>query len=648
MTAERRGRKAPKGLIFLVLAVLCAVAAPDRVKTVVDKASLKASPEISAKSLLKLPLGSVLEVKDKQGEWYKVEFEKDGQKISGFIHEMLVEEAPTEPAVESSAGAGPGAARDPASEIESGIDGARERIRQDKDLAQAQDSLDGLLAKVFTVNDPHKQKTLAVEIYLWLGIGRVSQGQDAAALREFKKMFDVDAAAAREAIRNIATPRVDALLKLAEQQSQGLISDFGLEVESEPPGAGVIIDGREMGSTPGTFRWPSPKFILEVRKTGFVPVHEDVLLTSASEKRTYRLDLLKRDLRLSSFPPGAAVFLDGQDMGLVTDCKLTGLTFGRHDIRLTKSSYLDWSGFVEIGETQDAALQAGLVGTSYLSAGSWGGRGSGVFEGPAVLAGDAEGFLYVLDESSNRIRKLTAEGKPVTGWTVSAPELRDLKSPTAAAVDSQGTLYIADGKRGLFLKIGPDGRTASVWNGEGGGTSGFRGPSGIAFDSAGNIYVAEAGNDRVKKYSGRGQYLKAWGSQGTKDGQFMAPRGIALNGRDEVFILDKTRVQKFSADGVFLVSFGGAGKAEGQFSNPQGLALDAAGCVYVADTDDHRIEKFAADGKLIAVWGSRGREDGRLGAPIAVRVDGQGRVFVLEKENERLQVFVVGGQGSAR
>lgn len=121
-----------------------------------------------------------------------------------------------------------------------------------------------------------------------------------------------------------------------------------------------------------------------------------------------------------------------------------------------------------------------------------------------------------------------------------------------------------------------------------------------------------------------------------------------MNGRDEVFVLDKTRVQKFSADGSFLTSFGAAGKADGQFLNPQGLGLDMAGCVYVADTDNHRLEKFGADGKLIAVWGGRGREDGRLGAPVSVRVDGQGRVYVLEKENERLQVFAVGAQGSVR
>lgn len=648
MKVLRRARYAAASFVILFLAALWAAAAPVRVKTVVDKASLKASPEIGAKSLFKLPLGSILDVLDKQGEWYKVELDKDGQKVSGFIHEMLVEETPAGSGVEPSPGLGPEAGRDAAAEIESGIDGARELIRQEKDLAQAQERLDDLLAKVFGLGDPKKQKALAVEIYLWLGIGRVSQGQDAAALKEFKKMFDVDPAAARDAIRNVATPRVDALLKLAEQQSQGLISDFGLEVESDPPGAAVIIDGRDVGSTPGMFRWPSPKFVLEVRKAGFVPVHEDVFLTAASDKRSYQLELLKRDLRLSSVPPGAAVFLDGRDTGLVTDCRLIGLTFGRHDLRLSRDSYLDWSDGIDIGEAAEPALQASLVGKSYVSAGSWGGGSSGLFEGPAVVTGDAQGFLYVLDESSSRIKKFGSEGKPVSGWSASAPELRDLRSPAAAAVDGQGTLFVADGKRGLILKIGADGRTASAWTGEGGGTSGFRGPSGIAFDSVGNIYVAETGNNRVKKYTARGDFLKTWGSQGVQDGQFVSPRGIAVNGRDEVFVLDKTRVQKFSADGSFLTSFGAAGKADGQFLNPQGLGLDMAGCVYVADTDNHRLEKFGADGKLIAVWGGRGREDGRLGAPVSVRVDGQGRVYVLEKENERLQVFAVGAQGSVR
>jgi DNA-binding beta-propeller fold protein YncE len=649
MIEPRSYRLAFLGVALLVGLCLAASAAPVKVRTVVDNASVKASPEIGAKSLVKLPLNSTLEVKDKQGEWYKVSFEKDGATIEGYIHEMLVEDAPgetavQEPAVKSAEEAKP----DLSAEIESAVDSAKESIRQEKGLAGAQESLDGLLAKVFNISDQKRQRSLAVEIYLWLGIARLAGGDSAAGLREFKKMFDVDPVVAKEATRNIATPKVDALLKLAEQESLGLISDFNLEVSSDPAPAEVYVDGRDLGSTPGTFRLTSPKFVLEVKKTGFVPVREDVFLTAASAKKEYKLELMKRELALTSEPTGAAVFLDGKDAGKVTDCRLEGLAFGPHELRLTKSHYLDWSGSVNVTEDPMAAVHVNLIGRSYVSLAKWGERGSGLVQSPAALAKDRDGSLYVFDESESRVKKFTADGQSVPDWKIQAPELRDMKNPAAMAIDGQGTMYLVDARRGLILKVGQDGRSASRWNGSGGGTSEFRLPAGIAFDSADRIYVVEAGNNRVKKYSGRGEFVKTWGAEGTGNGQFVTPRAVAVSPKDEVYVLDKTRVQKFSGEGEFLLSWGKSGSGDGQFQNPLGLAVDAAGCVYVADTDNHRVQKFDGNGRFITRWGSKGKENGQLLEPVAVLADSRGYVYVLEKGNERVQVFGVGVPGSQR
>lgn len=646
MTVSRFGLKAAIGL-FLVFG-MCGTApsAPVKVRTVVDNAGIKATPEIGAKSLVKLPLSTIVSVLDKQGEWYQVSFDKDGKTISGYIHEMLVEEAPDIAPPEPQAGEE--AKPDLAAEIEGEIEEAKESIRQEKNLAGAEDALGGLLAKSFSLADPKKQKSLVIEIYLWLGISRVTGGDEEAGLKEFKKMFDVDPAAAKDATRNIATPKIDALLKLAEQESLGLISDFSLEVSTDPPEARVFFNGQDMGSTPGSFRSPSPKIVLEVKKAGFLPVREEIFLTAAAGKKTYRLELLKRDLSLSSFPAGAAVSVDGRDIGRATNCRVEGLAYGRHEIRLTKNLYLDWAGSVNISDEEQPAVLAVLVGKSYAPAGSWGERGSGLFDNPIALASDKDGFLYVLDESPGRIVKLTAEGRAVSDWKITAPELRELKNPTALAFDGQGTLYVADGRRPIVLKISRDGRTASIWNGEGGGTSEFRSPSAVGVDSGGHIYVVESGTCRVKKYSGRGDFMRTWGTEGTGDGQFIQPRALAVSAQDEIFVLDKARVQKFSADGAFLASWGKSGRGEGQFQNPRGLALDAAGSVYIADSDNHRIQKFEGNGRLVAVWGAKGRELGQFAAPVAVWVSGQGIVYVLEKTNERVQFFSVGSPGLER
>lgn len=649
MTEQRSRRSAYLGLALLMGLCLAASSAPVKVRTVVDNAGVKASPEIGAKSLAKLPLNTVLEVRDKQGEWYKVTFEKDGTTVEGYIHEMLVEEAPGEAAVqEPDVKPSEEAKPDLIAEIEGAIDSAKEAIRQEKGVAGAEESLDAVLAKVFNIGDQKRQKSLAVEIYLWLGIARLAGGDNAAGLREFKKMFDVDSVVAKDATRNIATPKVDAMLKLAEQQSLGLISDFNLEVASDPASAEVYADGRDLGPTPGTFRVTSPKFVLEVKKSGFVPVREDIFLTTASTKKEYKLELQKRELTLTSEPSGAAVFLDGKDAGKVTDCRLEGLTFGPHELKLTKSHYLDWAGSVNVTEDSKPALQVRLVGQSYVSLALWGERGSGLVKSPAALAQDRNGSLYVFDESETRVKKFTAEGQSVPDWKIQAPELRDLKNPAAMAIDGQGSMYLVDARRGLILKVGQDERSASRWNGTGGGTSEFRLPAGIAFDSAGRLYIVEAGNNRVKKYSDRGEFIKIWGAEGAGNGQFVTPRAVAVSPADEVYVLDRTRVQKFTAEGEFLLSWGQSGSGVGQFQNPLGLTVDAAGCVYVADTDNHRVQKFDGNGRFITRWGAKGKEKGQLFEPVAVLADSRGYVYVLEKGNERVQVFGVGAPGSQK
>jgi DNA-binding beta-propeller fold protein YncE len=649
MTEQRSHRSACLGLALLLSLCLAASSAPVKVRTVVDNAGVKASPEIGSTSLAKLPLNTSLEVLDKQGEWYKVKFEKDGTTVEGYIHEMLVEEAPGATAVqEAEAKPAEQAKADLLAEIEGAVDSAKEAIRQEKGVAAAEESLDGLLAKVFNVSDPKRQKSLAVEIYLWLGIARLAGGDNAAGLREFKKMFDVDPVVAKEATRNIATPKVDAMLKLAEQQSLGLLSDFNLEVASDPATAEVYVDGRDMGPTPGTFRLTSPKFVLEVKKTGFVPVKEDVFLTAASVKKEYKLELLKRDLTLTSEPAGAAVFLDGKDAGKVTDCRLEGLIYGLHEIKLTKSHYQDWSGSLNIAEDSKPDLRARLIGRSYISLALWGERGSGLVQSPGAMAQDTNGSLYVFDESEARVKKFTAEGQSVADWKVQAPELRDIKMPAAIAIDGQGTIYLVDARRGLILKVGQDLRTVTRWNGSGGGTSEFRLPAGIALDSAGRLYVVEAGNNRVKKYSGGGEFIKTWGAEGTANGQFVTPRAVAVGPADEVYVLDRSRVQKFTAEGEFLLSWGQSGAGDGQFQNPLGLTVDAAGCVYVADTDNHRVQKFDGNGRFITRWGGKGKEKGQLLEPVSVLADGRGNIFVLEKGNERVQVFGVGVPGAQK
>ena len=80
-------------LIFILLtSVLILSAQQIKVIVTVDDSSIKETPEISGSTLAKVPMNTILSVVEKQGEWYKITKDNEGEPITGYIHEMLVKE----------------------------------------------------------------------------------------------------------------------------------------------------------------------------------------------------------------------------------------------------------------------------------------------------------------------------------------------------------------------------------------------------------------------------------------------------------------------------------------------------------------------------------------------------------------------------
>ena len=84
------------GIFLLLFLILTLQPATLKVKVIVDNASVKVKAEIFGDVLVIVSSGSILDVEEKQGEWYKVRLEKEGSLISGFIHELFVEEVKIE------------------------------------------------------------------------------------------------------------------------------------------------------------------------------------------------------------------------------------------------------------------------------------------------------------------------------------------------------------------------------------------------------------------------------------------------------------------------------------------------------------------------------------------------------------------------
>ncbi len=605
-----------------------------RVKS--DGAPIKATAEVFGQNLTTVPLDTVLDAEPKQGQWYKVTLTKDGVPLVGYIHEMNVKEI-TE--AEAQQALGPTGRVKPqaeiVAEIEFNMEADKRLIRQGKEPDKAVNDLMPLLAKAFSIDDRQKQRQIACELYLWIGQAYEKKGDKYAALKEFKNMIDVDRAYAREITKNISDPSVSGLLEHAEKLSNGLITDYGLQITTQPKEAALKIDGKPIGASPAVFRSIVPKFTLEIDKEGYKPIKEDLFVMEAMTSKDYVLESLGRNLAVASQPKGARVFVDGKDSGKLTDCELPFVSYGSHAVKIVRDNYAPWEGSVQIAEgTGPVPLAVTLAVNTYVFGRSNGAPESKFFKLPRAIAFDQEGSFFIGDESGYRIKKFDNEGRFRASWGDAGRETKVLEQPSGIAVDAAGNVYATDAGDCCVAKFDKNGKFLKKWGGKGARPNELSGPAGIAVDASGNLYVADWGNHRVVKYGPDGALKKIWGKQGIKPGEFVFPAGVAVGPKNEIFVVDRIRLQKFSPEGESLGSWAGF-----DLKVPLGVCTDALGYVYIADTGNKRILKLDPDGKLICQWGEPGSADGQFTEPVGVAVSSKGSVFVLERENQRFQEF---------
>ncbi|MCJ7579884.1 MAG: PEGA domain-containing protein [Candidatus Aminicenantes bacterium] len=634
-------------ILCLCVFLVTLFGAPIKVKVIVDGASVKGTPDIGGQTLARVTLYTILDAEEKEGSWYKVYMENEGVQVSGFIHEMLVEEYTGEdiPAGQVASGTGSTFQAELIAEIELKVETNKNLIRQEQELKEVIERLRPLIAKTFNISDVQRQKQIASEIYLWMGLAYSGQNDLYAALKEFRNMFEVEPAYAKEMTRNIIDPEVVALVQNAENEYKGLITEYSLEVSTNPKEATVKIDGKEIGLSPEVYRTPVPKFVLDIEKEGFKPINEEIFLTLPNSKKEYVLESAGKSIFVKTNPPGAQVFLNEQDTGMLTDCEIPLVPYGNHKLFLIKNNYASWENFIDVSVgPEPLKIEVVLTANRYGFRGKWGDPTNALFSQPMGIALDNENNFYVANISDISIKKFDATGRIVPGWGDSGREFRKVKAPAGIAVDSRGAVYVTDLKTDSVFIFSKAGVYVNKWDKSSSGDKAFSAPLGIAVDRAGDVYVADSGNHRVMKFSTAGALKKTWGKQGTGNGEFVNPSSIAFNQNNEVYVVDRSRVQKFTSEGQFLGSFGTEGTGDGQFSRPMSLFLDTMNYVYVADSANNRIQKFDPEGVFVTKWGSKGSADGQLSYPVGIAIDRQDRIFVVERDNNRVQEFGIGGR----
>jgi Gluconolactonase len=133
------------------------------------------------------------------------------------------------------------------------------------------------------------------------------------------------------------------------------------------------------------------------------------------------------------------------------------------------------------------------------------------FSYPLGICADAQGNLYVTDSYNDKIRKITAAGVvttlagSTTGYLDGPGSTAQFNLPAGITIDSTGHLFVADQLTHKIRRISPEG-VVSTYAGNTSGyldgaldASRFNEPFGICFDDKGYMYVTDRANYKVRK-----------------------------------------------------------------------------------------------------------------------------------------------------
>ncbi len=242
------------------------------------------------------------------------------------------------------------------------------------------------------------------------------------------------------------------------------------------------------------------------------------------------------------------------------------------------------------------------------------------FYAPQGLAIDAQGDVFVADYGNNVIRKISAAGTVSTyaGNGIAAfvdgnaNKVAAFNGPAGIAFDKKGNLFVADRNNNMIRKITPTGGvslfagvlTASYNNEAVDSASGiwgaFTSPNGIVVDpTTGNIIVADLGNNAIRQITPAGVITTIAGGPG-QTALVGYPAALSVDATGNIFISDESgRIIELTSAKTLYVLAGASnvsGYADGtgaaaQFSTPQGIGVDASDNIYVADFNNNRIRK---------------------------------------------------------
>lgn len=285
---------------------------------------------------------------------------------------------------------------------------------------------------------------------------------------------------------------------------------------------------------------------------------------------------------------------------------------------------VDGAGNIYVADRFNSTIRkitaAGVVTTLAGTAGAYGSAddtgAAARFNIPAGVAVDSAGNVYVADGNNFTIRKITAVGVVTTlagtarieGSMDGTGAAARFTFPTGLAVDSTGNLYVAEQFSCTIRKITVAGVVTTLAGAAGmagsadgtGAAARFNAPFAVAVDSADNVYVADFGNSTIRKITAAGVVTTLAGTPGAAasadgtgaDARFSAPSGVAVDSAGNAYVADygDSTIRRVTPTGITTTVAGTAGMAgivlgtTPRFAVPRSLAISGDSIV-IADTN---------------------------------------------------------------
>jgi streptogramin lyase len=326
--------------------------------------------------------------------------------------------------------------------------------------------------------------------------------------------------------------------------------------------------------------------------------------------------------------------------------------------------------------TTTAVMVSTFAGSS--SQGTANGTGAAAsFNNPSALAYSSSGELYVGDWGNSLIRSINLStaavslyaGTGVEGLLNGQAASAEFNGPANIAIDNQGDIFVADEENNVIREITKAGIVTTV---AGSGAPGYQDgpaaaamfwhPEGLVVDANGNIYVCDGPNNVIRKvtvstgmvstYAGTG--VAGFNNGPLTSATFYNPFGLTLDGSGNIFVADNQNncIRKIDVSTGQVSTFAGSGAqgfnngpaADATFYNPLACVFDSEGNLYIADFDNNAIRKISTSG-IVSTYAGNGTQGSANGAdsvatfnhPIGLAVDGSGNVYVADERNNLIR-----------